>query len=202
MLWGFLQINSLFSDMQGVPQEISLNPPHLPNPNGQNLQAALIPFCSYQSNETMLGQTNPELNLTVCDNFQPILLQGQICYSLNMTELGGSLTRSGKTSGLLLFIDPNGEFTEEEEGHESFKVYLHTLSVQVIDRPGSYSMSSLKKITATDSFYGLSDEQRGCHVGSIEHCQAEKYRVEVQSQCGCVPWQLADYWRTDKVVFA
>ena len=63
-----------FADGQGVSQP----PVHLtPNEKGQLPPSALVPFCSYQGDFNMLGQNRPELdNMTVCDKFEPTILEG------------------------------------------------------------------------------------------------------------------------------
>ena len=69
---------------------LSLHPIHLiPDKKGQLPPSALVPFCSYQGESNMLGQKRPELdNLTICDKFEPTILEGQLCYSIDVAKLG------------------------------------------------------------------------------------------------------------------
>ena len=54
----------------------------------------------------MLGQKRPELdNLTVCDKFEPTILEGQLCYSINIANLEKRQTEAGKKQGLFLLLD-------------------------------------------------------------------------------------------------
>ena len=49
----------------------------------------------------MLGQKRPELdNLTVCDKFEPTILEGQLCYSIDVAKLEKRQTEEGKSKGL------------------------------------------------------------------------------------------------------
>ena len=70
-------------------RELSLHPVHLtPDKEGNLPPSALVPFCSYQRNSSLLGQERPELdNLTICDKFKTTILDGQLCYSLDIAKL-------------------------------------------------------------------------------------------------------------------
>ena len=55
---------------------------------------------------------------------------------------------------------------------------------------GSYGMSSLKRMTGTESFKRLPDGQKKCFVHNREECQTRKYLDQVKSECMCTPWAL------------
>ena len=180
--------------------EHSLHPVHLtPDKEGNLPPSALIPFCSYQGDSNLLGQERPELgNLTICDKFEPIILEGQLCFSLDLTKIRGKSAKSGKTNGLFLLLDPNpyqinttdekAESSRTEE--QSFKVFIHTLEPHTIFGPGSYGMSTLKKMTGTERFNQLPDHQKKCLVHNKEECQTQNYLNQVLRECNCIPWPL------------
>ncbi len=157
-----------------------------------------MPFCSYQGNSSLLGQERPELdNLSVCDNFETSILEGQLCYTLDITKLGEEPTKSGKKNGLFLLLDPNpyepnadknmkGSKTEDQ----SFKIFIHTLAQFSTFGPGSYGMSSLKRMIGTESFKQLPEKQKKCSVHNREDCQTKKYLDKLQTKCNCTPWAL------------
>ena len=192
-----------------VSRELSLHPVHLtPDKEGHLPPSALIPFCSYQGDSNLLGQERPELdNLTICDTFEPTILEGQLCYSLDIAKLGAKRTNSGKLSGLFLLLDPNPyqlNNTEwnvrgSETGDQSFQVFIHTLAQYSAHGPGSYLMSALKKMTGTESFKKLPDNQKKCLVHNREQCQTQKYLDQVQRECKCTPWVLQTDPGTDQV---
>ena len=188
------------SDGNAVSRALSLHPIHLtPDKKGNLPPSALAPFCSYQGNSSLLGQERPELqNLTICDQFQPTISEGQLCYSLDIAKVGKKPTKSGKSNGLFILLDPNpfqlkapendvrGFRTEEQ----SFKVFIHTLAQYSTFGPGSYGMSALKGMTATKGFQQLPDNQKKCIVHNREECQTQKYLNQVQRACNCTPWAL------------
>ena len=80
---------------------------------GRNISpSALIPFCAYQTNLEPLGTSIANLSFPVCTAFRPFLLQGQLCYSLdlkNTSMKGDSKLKQGIEGGIMVIIDPNSE---------------------------------------------------------------------------------------------
>ena len=196
----YIYISCIFFLIVDVLRELSLHPVHLtPDEEGNLPPSALVPFCSYQGNNDLLGHERPELdNLTICDKFRPTILEGQRCYSLDIAKLVEKPTKSGKTNGLFLLLDPNPYQQNNTEtnvkglnkGDQSFKLHIHTLAQYSTFGPGSYGMSSLKRMTGTESFQQLPDHQKKCLVHNREECQTRKYLDQVQRECNCSPWAL------------
>ena len=137
-------------------------------------------------------------NLTVCDKFQPTILEGQLCYTLDSALLKGYSAKSDKTNGLVLLLDPNPYHLNHEgkntggfnEGGQKFKVFIPTLAQFTAFGSGSYGMSTLKKMTATTSFEQLPDHQKKCLVHNREECHTQSFLGQVQKECKCMPWAL------------
>ena len=142
-------------------------------------------------------------NISACDKFKPTILEGQLCYSLDIAELKEYPTKSGKSNGLLLLLDPkpyemiekDGISRGSEIGGQNFKVFVNTLAQYTSFGPGSYAMNSLKKMTGTKSFQKLPESQKKCRVHDREVCQTKNYLEQVQEECKCLPWSL----QTDQV---
>ena len=124
--------------------------------------------------------------------FEPTILEGQLCYSLDVKSTVKKPTKTGKHSGLLLLIDPNPYPTQStyNTAKYTFKVYIHTLAQHTAFGPGAYAMHTLKKMTGTTSFYQMPDSQKKCQVHSREECQTEIFLNQVRNSCSCVPWAL------------
>ena len=127
----------------------------------------------------MLGQKRPELdNLTVCDKFEPTILEGQLCYSIDISKLEKRQTEAGKAKGLFLLLDSSPyqiqddsrSVDAERNKKETFKVYIHTLAPFTAYGPGAFAMSTLKSMTGTTSFKELPDKQKKCSVHNREEC--------------------------------
>ena len=192
---------SSVAGVNNVSKGLSLHPIHLkPDTNGNLPPSALVPFCIYQGDFNQLGEERPELrNLTICDKFEPTILESQLCYSLDVTKFERKATKLGKRSGLFLLLDPSpypmestyGRVKAARNDQESFKVYIHTLAPHKALSPGAYAMHTLKKMTGKSSFYQMLDSQKECQVHSRENCQTEMFLKHVKINCSCVPWALA-----------
>ena len=137
-------------------------------------------------------------NLTVCDKFQPTILEGQLCYKLDSALLKGFSTKSGQSNGLLLLLDPDPYRLNYKDksaegskvGDQNFKVFVSTLAQYTTFGRGSYAMNMLKKMTGTSNFKQLPDHLKKCLVHNREECQTQKYLDKVKKECKCMPWSL------------
>ena len=150
------------------------------------------------------------MNTTSCAIFEPFILEGQLCYSLDIANSALKSTKAGQSNGLFLIVDPYpyrlntsnemkiaGQTLKPEEGH--FKVYVHTLAQYTGYGSGTYAMSSLKKMKGTTSFKKLPESQKRCQVHNRENCQTNNFLGQVLTQCECVPWDLMDGTTLEKV---
>ena len=201
---------STVAGIENVTRELSLHPVHLkPDSDGNLPPSALVPFCSYQEERNILGEERYELqNLTLCDKFEPNILEAQLCYSLNVAKLARKPTKTGKKNGLFLLLDPNpfpmksNLVKADRNSNEMFKVYIQTLAGHTAFGPGAYSMNTLKRMTGKPSFYQLPNCQKECQVHSREKCQTEMFLSQVKSNCSCVPWSLTTTNSNIKVISA
>ena len=154
---------------------------------------------------TLLGQTRQDLPFTACSQFQPTVLEGQLCFSLDLSLHGPNKTNSGLDSELLMIIDPGMTVAqsyskENVETSTSFslkhasnddtsaRIHLNTLASFTSSKAGRYTMSVLKKMTGSMNFQRLPDLDKHCQIGTYEACQSRGYLEEIHSQCGCLPW--------------
>ena len=152
-----------------------------------------------------------ELPFPACSQFKPTVLEGQLCYSLDISSIVTNNTKAGQKNGLVLIIDPGRHKDTEikqsdhsladqfqsfnfEQNHKVSglaSIYLNMLASFTDYRAGSYALSAPKRMTGSDSFLALPAEENKCQMESFEDCQAKKYVEEVQARCGCVPWALS-----------
>ena len=124
------------------PTELISHPVHL----NKGSASALIPYCAFATSLSELGtDVEDENTFPVCDKFTPILLEGQLCYQLNVSEYISKETSFGPNHALMLLIDKNLEKSASVlpdpnlngakdiveisggVGGDSAQVYLHTL---------------------------------------------------------------------------
>ena len=77
------------------------HPPHLTS----LWSSALIPFCAYNTDLKMFKEahTLPGIAFPLCSSFIPTMLEGQLCYKLNLNMTSGQ----GKRNELMLILDYN-----------------------------------------------------------------------------------------------
>ena len=191
---------------------MSLNIPHLLDSKGRPTPGSLIPFCAYNQAMSTLGKNLSGLTFPVCDQFKPVIKGGQVCYALEITDLRP--TKKGKTKqdkgfGVWLVINMEMSSTENFFNPEEFLMYKNTprsnrltihlsLLQEFTDvRAGAYGMTSLKKLTGTDTFLGLPDDVKDCQVGDQVRCENNRFIERVKTECGCIPWSLGDRYNAE-----
>jgi len=177
---------------------------------------SFIPYCGFATDLKLLGHQTADDKFPVCDKFIPVLLEGQLCYRLDVTPHLSSRPSFGQKEGLLLAVDTNPDrsaasFPSKEVNSEksridtappdggvvtSPRVYIHTLAGYSGYGTGRYVITSIKDVTATDSFMELSQENRvGCQEEDREECIVKAYVNETLSKCQCWPlgWTHLSY---------
>ena len=105
---------------------------------------------------------------------------------------------TGKENGLYLLLDPtpyqlnenHAEADIEIRKYQTFTVAIHTLAEFTKNGPGTYALSTLKRMTGTDSFKQLPDTQKKCQVHNQDECRNQRYIDQIVRECGCLPWAL------------
>ena len=181
------------------------HPAHFFNADNSLSPSAFIPFCAFKANLAIAKSTtmHPNLSFPVCSSFVPDILEGQLCYTLRINETGGK----GKQNGLMLLLDlnENRDFhtslhhhasvddkyrmnldTENSMHDTSAKIQINAMLPDTKFGPGSYKMTSVKEMIATDDFIGMSSQIRNCEIESYDECRTRN----LLAHCRCVPWEL------------
>ena len=118
----------------------------------------------------------------------------------------------GKGNELLLLLDYNDDLSlhvtpNDEHGgrlskeklnfdraiesvqKKNAKIQINTLSPFVGFGGGSYEMSVVKRITASDDFLKMPLKDRNCEVELYEDCRNKKLIKE----CDCMPWETCGF---------
>ena len=159
----------------------------------------------------ILGEKINGLKFSVCNAFKPTILDGEVCYALNIKDLISErsvVSKAGRGEGLLLAVD-NGisieplddkSITEVKEdiirtklknAGKRARFHILTLHRHEDSRPGTYTLKDLKKMAGTENFLAMPDEMKKCQIEPKEECRSRRYVQEVQSKCGCLPWSLS-----------
>ena len=121
------------------------HPVHILDDEDNLSPSAFIPFCSFEGSSDLLGRELDHFSLPVCSSFKRRVLDGQLCYQIDVNTLVPNKTAAGlQKGGLSLLVDANAEydlsrldgkapeeeifddFTEEFfEAEESHKIMIH-----------------------------------------------------------------------------
>ena len=200
-------------------KEASFYPPHMLDSFGNPSPSALVPFCAFKGNMNLTGEYIPGINFPVCNKFKPTIQDGQTCHALDINSVipkDDAKTKRGIENGILIAIDTDQrtafqmEATSERTDPISGRLRVGkqisrrraTITISSLEKYTDtckshtggcgYKMTTLKKMTGTDSFLGLSDDVKDCQIESKERCKNRKLFEKTQQMCGCLPWALKD----------
>ena len=85
-------------------EELSSHPVHLLSQDYNLMPSALIPYCAFGIEMKNLGAKINNFSRPLCTAFSPALLEGELCYELDIDKIGGQVSR-GLYGGLVLLLD-------------------------------------------------------------------------------------------------
>ena len=86
------------------------HPVHILDDNLNLSPSAFIPFCSFDGNSDLLGRDYGNFSLPVCSSFKKRLLEGQLCYQIDVNRVINDKSVAGlQKGGLTLLVDVNAE---------------------------------------------------------------------------------------------
>ena len=94
-------------------QRESNHPPHFQDDSSVLNPSAFIPFCGFGGKSEILGSKYQNFSLPFCSSFQPIILNDEVCYEINIEERIKKIEEEDLKSGLLLLLD----FNEDKQFH-------------------------------------------------------------------------------------
>ena len=197
---------SFHSNLTGEHSSQVSHPPHLTS----TWSSAFIPFCAYHTDLSISENkiALPGITFPLCSAFLPTILEGQLCYKLTLNKTSGQ----GKKNELLLLLDYNEDrslqtsskknnaksFSKETLNFDtamesiqgvSAKIQIDTISPFIGFGGGIYTMTDVKRMTATDDFLMMPLKDRNCEVELYEDCRT-RHLLEA---CDCFPWEIPGY---------
>ena len=76
--------------------------------------------------------------------------------------------------------------TELTRRDSSAKIQINAMAPFTAYGPGTYMMSSVKRMKATKEFLGMDEDVRYCKEETYEECRTRN----LIENCQCVPWEL------------
>ena len=101
------------------------HPVHIVDEHGKLMPSAFIPFCFLGTNLSSLGARVDRFSQPVCTKFMPMVLEGQLCYQLDLEKQGNFL--KGEENGLTIFLDYNEDKSLNKPSLNKGKANAETL---------------------------------------------------------------------------
>ena len=187
---------------------VTNHPVHIVDDRGDLTKSALIPFCEFGGNMSVMGTKIDQFDVPVCNSFKAKVLNDQLCYEVDPKKfIDPKDVHGALQSGLTMLVDINedrevllnksskADVTDKlnsklhnQKGSYGIMIYLNTIEPLRLSGEGSYDIEAVKAIETTSSFYDLSEETRGCqNYEPYEDCTTRLYQTEALEECGCLP---------------
>ena len=198
------------------------HPPHL-DKNSLSI-GAFIPFCAFMTSMVISEPPTWIQNISypLCSSFTPTILEGQLCYKLQMKTTSGE----GKSNQLTMLLDYNEDRSTYASSDQKInvdsnkiktlnmvdtdslqtkeaKIHIDTMSSFKGFGGGIYKITVVKKMAVTDDFLKMPLENRKCDIKPFEECRKRR----LLKQCNCVPFQalgvqVGVQLKEEKIIFS
>ena len=98
---------------------------HIQDEDGVLSPTALIPFCEFGGNMSVMGVKIDQFDVPVCNSFRPKIIMDQLCYQVDPNEYKNKIDLQGDLS-LSLFIHYNED--RQMEDFENSEQSFHTIN--------------------------------------------------------------------------
>ena len=103
--------------------------PHIINEENGMTNSAMIPFCEFGGNMSVMGIKMDQFDDPVCNSFRPIIVLDQLCYQVDPNEYKNKIDLIEGDISLSLFIHYNEDRQIEDfDDSEDLFITLDTIS--------------------------------------------------------------------------
>ena len=113
-------------------QKLINHPVHIIDDDGNLSPSALIPFCDFGGDKSIMGVEVDGFDVPVCNSFQAKVLNDQLCYEVDPNQYTSKESSSAEEikqrfkQGLTLYIDTNDDRQTTSKNTE-FMIYINNL---------------------------------------------------------------------------
>ena len=99
---------------------------HITNGDDDSFKTALIPFCEFGGNMSVMGKKIDQFDVPICNSFRPKIIRDQLCYTVDPNEYKHKINLKGELS-LSLFIHYNEDRQMEDVDQKKPKITVDTI---------------------------------------------------------------------------
>ena len=100
-----LYVFSISSEIEKLLR-VTNHPVHIVDQDQKLSPTALIPFCEFSGDMSIMGVKIDQFDVPVCNSFRPKIVKNQLCYEVDPNKYQKYLNEDSKLT-LKLFIDQN-----------------------------------------------------------------------------------------------
>ena len=100
-----LYVFSISSEIEKLLR-VTNHPVHIVDQDQKLSPTALIPFCEFSGDMSVMGVKIDQFDVPVCNSFRPKIVKNQLCYEVDPNKYQKYLNEDSKLT-LKLFIDQN-----------------------------------------------------------------------------------------------
>ena len=119
--------------------KVSNHPVHIHGLDGQLSPTALIPFCTFGGNMSIMGIKINQFSVPVCNSFRPKIMRDQLCYTVDPNEYRKYLNAKDELS-LSLYVNYN----EDRQIHSDNSSSSSEERFIIIETIGKYMLLKFK----------------------------------------------------------
>ena len=108
-------------------QSVINHPVHVKDQSGNLYPTALIPFCEFGGDMSVMGVKIDKIDVPFCNSFRPKIIQDQLCYTVDPNEFKHKIDLGGELS-LSLFLHYNEDRQMEDiDSSDEYVVTVDTI---------------------------------------------------------------------------
>ena len=102
---------TFFFSSDNVSLDLMNHPVHILDDDDNLSPSSFIPFCSFQGSPDLLSRDYGNFSLPVCNSFKKRILNGKLCYQIDVKTIINETSAAGlQKGGLSLLVDANTEY--------------------------------------------------------------------------------------------
>ena len=102
-------------------QKVTAHPAHVKDKFGNFLPTALIPFCDFGGNMSVMGLKIDHFEIPFCNSFRPKIVKDQLCYTVDPNDYKHDIDLEGHLSfSLLIDYNEDRQMASEEVEDDNF----------------------------------------------------------------------------------
>ena len=109
-------------------QQLTNHPVHIFDQDEELSPTALIPFCEFGRNISVMGVHIEQIDIPVCNSFRPKVIRDQLCYTVDPNEYKHKIDLKGELSlSLLIHYNEDRQMENTDSSEKCNSIIVNTI---------------------------------------------------------------------------